>query len=298
MTDGPLVSVIMNCFNGEAFLRDAIDSVIVQTYDRWEIIFWDNQSTDASAEIARSYGDSRIKYFRASTHAPLYEARNYAIAESAGDLIAFLDVDDWWAPTKLEHQVPLFDDLSVGLSSGNYWIEHTLRGSRFKAHNRTIPSGSVLDDLLKSYFVCMPTLVIRRTAFDGLEYGCDPRFSIIGDFDLVVRLATRWKLGFVQEPIAYYRLHGGNLSRVLRGRYIEEVEMWLGEVGQREPVRSSPGLDGLRNELQYSKALNQLFDGQRWRAFRLSRALPMGRFKTRLWASMLLPTSVVRWLKN
>ncbi len=288
----------MNCFNGEQFLREAIDSVVAQTYENWEIIFWDNQSSDGSAQIVTRYADSRIKYFRAPTHTSLYEARNYAIAKSAGDLIAFLDVDDWWAPTKLEYQVPLFEDRSVGLASGNYWIEHTLRGSRFKAHNRAIPSGSVLDDLLRSYFVCMVTLVVRRSAFDGLEYGCDPRFSIIGDFDLVVRLASRWKLGFVQEPIAHYRLHGGNLSRVLRGRYIEEVEMWLAEVGQREPVRSSPGLDGLRTELQYSKALDQLFDGQRLRAFRLSRALPMGRFKARLWASMFLPTSVIRWLKN
>ena len=60
MTEQPLVSVIMNCFNGEKYLREAIDSVLAQTYQNWELIFWDNQSTDSSAEIVKSYDDPRI----------------------------------------------------------------------------------------------------------------------------------------------------------------------------------------------------------------------------------------------
>ena len=63
----PLVSVIINCYNGEKYLREAIDSVIAQTYSNWEIIFWDNQSTDSSAEIVKSYNDDRIKYYRDNT---------------------------------------------------------------------------------------------------------------------------------------------------------------------------------------------------------------------------------------
>ncbi|HZY30567.1 MAG TPA: glycosyltransferase, partial [Candidatus Methylomirabilis sp.] len=60
---GPRVSVIMNCLNGERYLREAMDSVFAQTYTDWEIVFWDNASTDASAEIAKGYGD-RVRYFR------------------------------------------------------------------------------------------------------------------------------------------------------------------------------------------------------------------------------------------
>ena len=63
MEGNPLVSVIINCFNGEEFLREAIDSVLAQTYTHWEIVFWDNQSTDATAEIVKSYTDSRIRYY-------------------------------------------------------------------------------------------------------------------------------------------------------------------------------------------------------------------------------------------
>ena len=121
-SEKPLVSVIINCFNGEKYLREALDSVITQTYKNWEIIFWDNQSTDKSAEIFKSYKDSRLKYYCASSHAAiLYEARNYALKKANGDFIAFLDVDDWWLPNKLEKQIPLFDDPDVGLVYGNVW---------------------------------------------------------------------------------------------------------------------------------------------------------------------------------
>ena len=119
----PLVSVIMNCFNGEKYLRDAIDSVISQTYKNWEIIFWDNQSNDKSAKIFKDYKDGRLKYYLAASHIEiLYKARNYALKKANGEFIAFLDVDDWWLLEKLEKQISLFDDPEVGLVYGNVWL--------------------------------------------------------------------------------------------------------------------------------------------------------------------------------
>ena len=72
MSEEPLVSILMNCYNGEKFLREAIESVLAQTYLNWELIFWDNQSTDQSADIFNSYDDKRLKYFYASKHTLLY----------------------------------------------------------------------------------------------------------------------------------------------------------------------------------------------------------------------------------
>ena len=74
----PLVSIIMNCYNSDHFLREAIESVYDQTYSNWEIIFWDNASTDSSPEIAKSY-DDRLKYFRNNTTTNLGMARKLAI---------------------------------------------------------------------------------------------------------------------------------------------------------------------------------------------------------------------------
>ena len=100
----PKVSVIMNCFNGEKYLRESLDSIFCQTYEDWEIIFWDNASTDGTQQIATSY-DSRLKYFRAEVNTPLGSARNMALEKATATYVAFLDSDDYWQKKKLEIQV-------------------------------------------------------------------------------------------------------------------------------------------------------------------------------------------------
>jgi glycosyltransferase involved in cell wall biosynthesis len=123
MNTKPLVSIIMNCHNGEKYLKQAINSILTQTYENWEIIFWDNQSNDESAKIFKDYNDDRLKYYLADTHDEiLNRARNSALKKAKGEYIAFLDTDDWWLPKKLEMQIPLFDDSEVGLVYGNVWL--------------------------------------------------------------------------------------------------------------------------------------------------------------------------------
>ncbi|MBR4683448.1 MAG: glycosyltransferase family 2 protein [Spirochaetia bacterium] len=106
------VSVIMPCHNGSATLRQAVDSVLAQTYADWELFIVDDVSTDASAAIAEEYcaKDSRIKLLH--TPAPTGKPatpRNVGIEAASGRFIAFLDCDDQWLPDKLEHQLPLFE---------------------------------------------------------------------------------------------------------------------------------------------------------------------------------------------
>ena len=96
MNKSPLVSVIMNCYNGEKYLNDSLNSLLSQNYSNWELIFWDNISTDNSKKIFESYKDKRFKYYSATKHEILYKARNLAIKKTSGDYIAFLDTDDIW----------------------------------------------------------------------------------------------------------------------------------------------------------------------------------------------------------
>ena len=93
-SDEPLISILMNCYNGETYLNEAINSVIEQTYDNWELIFWDNQSTDKSKVIFESYQDNRLKYYYAPEHTNLGGARANAFKYLIGDFIAILDTDD------------------------------------------------------------------------------------------------------------------------------------------------------------------------------------------------------------
>ena len=103
----PLISVIINCHNGEKYLKKCIKSVISQDYKNWEIIFWDNLSNDKSKIILNEYLKHPVKYFQSDKILKLYEARNLAIKKSEGKYICFLDVDDYWEEDKLQRQINL-----------------------------------------------------------------------------------------------------------------------------------------------------------------------------------------------
>ena len=100
----PLVSILMNCYNGEKYLNEALNSVINQTYKNWELIFWDNLSTDKSKKIVNKIKDQRIKYFLSDIHTSQYEARNKGW-RNARRVYSFLDVDDYWHPEKLKNKL-------------------------------------------------------------------------------------------------------------------------------------------------------------------------------------------------
>ena len=114
----PTISIIMNVWNGGATLREAMDSVLAQTYRDWELIVWDDRSTDHSADIIATYSDTRIRYILAPAETSLGRARGLAIREAKGEWLAFLDQDDIWLSRKLELQIALTNSPQVGLIYG------------------------------------------------------------------------------------------------------------------------------------------------------------------------------------
>ena len=225
----PLVSVIMNCYNGEKFLRESIDSVINQSYKNWELIFWDNKSEDTSAEIFNSYKDKRLQYFCAEEHTNLYKARNLAIDKSRGDFISFLDTDDLWDKRKLELQMNCFNDKKVGLVFSNFWLLKKNKEKKKLGYKKKLPRGNLYNELLKDYVVGILTVIIRKNYYLKLEKKFDERFSFVGDFDLFLRLSKICMFESIQKPLAFYRLHGGNLTALHKEQEIQEFEMWLRE---------------------------------------------------------------------
>ena len=87
-----LISIIVNCYNGEKYLKQTLESIQKQNYTNWELIFWDNQSTDNSKAIFDSFNEPRFKYFYSEKFTSLYEARNLACRKCNGEFIAFLDL--------------------------------------------------------------------------------------------------------------------------------------------------------------------------------------------------------------
>jgi len=227
-TDQPLVSVIMNCLNSEKYLREAIDSVYAQTYGNWEIVFWDNVSSDSSAEIAQSFRDGRLRYYRGETTVPLGHARNLAIRQARGEFIAFLDCDDLWLPQKLEKQVPLFLlDKEVGLvySDTYFFNEH---GLHKRLYAKKLPyRGHRFPDLLNNYLISLETAVVRKAALDSLEYWFDEKFSMIEEYDLFVRIGLGWKIDYVPDVLAKWRVHGQSWTWKSPDAFVQEKRVML-----------------------------------------------------------------------
>jgi glycosyltransferase involved in cell wall biosynthesis len=227
-SNAPLVSIIMNCYNSDKYLREAIDSVYAQTYTNWEIIFWDNVSTDNSAAIAQSYQDGRLRYFRGETNVPLGHARNFAIEKSYGELIAFLDCDDLWMPEKLEKQAPLFlADNEVGLVySDTYFFNED--GFQKQLYAKKTPyRGHCFSDLLNDYLISLETAIVRKSALDSLDHWFDVNFNMIEEYDLFVRIGLDWKIDFSPEVLAKWRVHGESLSWKAPGLFVQETRDML-----------------------------------------------------------------------
>ena len=222
----PLVSVLMNCYNGEKYLQEAIDSVLAQTYKNWELIFWDNRSTDRSAEIFKSYNDLRLKYFLAHEHTDLGSGRAKAFKYLKGEFVAMLDADDIWLAKKLEKQVPLFEDPKIGIviSDTFFFNEKTEKA----LYGKKLPlTGSVFEKLMTNYFVSSETIVFRMSTALKLPRAFDPDFNFISDFDLVVRLSRISKLAFCPEVLAKWRVHEGSHTWKYPLTFVEEKERWI-----------------------------------------------------------------------
>jgi glycosyltransferase involved in cell wall biosynthesis len=202
----PKVSVIINCLNGEKYLRKAIDSVYAQTYPYWEIIFWDNASTDRSGEVARTY-DERLRYFRGKETVPLGAARNLAIQQATGEFFAFLDSDDLWMREKLEKQMPLFEDPEVGLVFSDSILFNNEGDKQLLYSGRRYYTGNCFSKLLTDYFLDIETVIIRRSALNEQKIWFEPSFNLSEEADLFTRIAYKWKLAMVNEPLAKWRVH-------------------------------------------------------------------------------------------
>ena len=226
-SSAPTVSVIMNCLNCEEYLREAIDSVFAQTYEDWEIIFWeDNASKDNSERIAKSYGD-KLRYFRSDVSLPLYGSRNLAVQEARGKYIAILDCDDMWLPTKLEEQIPLLEqDEEVGLVYSDCYLFNEKGKEKRSFRSKKPHRGNVFSELLMESFINTQTVVIRRKAFESLNTFFDGRLIMTGDYDAYLMISYRWKVDYVDKPLARYRVHRNSKSWK-DGRELITVELDL-----------------------------------------------------------------------
>ncbi|MDA9896985.1 glycosyltransferase [Pelagibacterales bacterium] len=294
----PKVSIIINCFNGEKYLDVAINSVISQTFKNWELIFWDNKSSDKSAKIFNKYNDDRFKYFKADKHTLLYEARDLAINHCNGDLISFLDTDDWWGKNKLEKQIKAFDNPKVGLCCTNFWIVNEKKNKTYLAFKNKFPESKVLDFFLKKNFVNISTLMIRKKAYKMLDVGFDHSYEMIGDFDLVVRLLLSWKLTSIQSPLVHYRWHSNNLSNTKVFLNNEEKFTWIKKMKAQGKLINNPSYKYFVNKTIFYKILNYIYQNRRNKALKEVYSLDLLKYQFLSGLAILTPLYVLKLLRS
>ena len=206
-----LVSIVMNCHNGEKYLKDAVNSILKQSYNKWELIFFDNASTDSSAKIIKDYKDKRIKYFY-SKFVNLGIARKKALDICKGQFIAFLDCDDYWDKNKLKIQVKeLVKYHEVGVSFSNSYF---FKGNKKKLLYEKQPiDGSIFKNLLEKYYISFDTVIIKKKILDKLSHKFDERFTITHDLDLLIRLSMITRFKYINQVLSYWRIHEFSFSQ-------------------------------------------------------------------------------------
>lgn len=208
----PLVSIVLTNYNGEKTIAEAIESVIMQTYPKWELIIVDDASTDSSLEIIRLFRDERIQLFRNERNEHVSFSHNKGNLHSKGKYIAALDNDDTWEPEKLSRQVHYmelhpetgvcFTFLDLMNSQGeSLQDDEILNIYRVKNRNRI----EWLHELLTvgNHFA-NDSSMIRRSVMDTIG---ENEMSLVQlhDYDMWVKIALQYELHIIQEPLMHYR---------------------------------------------------------------------------------------------
>ena len=213
----PLVSIITATKNYARFLPQAVASALAQSVCNWELIVVDDGSTDDTSTVVQPFlADKRIRYVQ-SDRLGQSRAKNLGIALSRGEFVAFLDADDAWEPTKLERQMPLFDDPEVGVVFTRRSLIDESGHSLPLRSEPPFPRGRALNELFVRNFVCFSSAVVRRSVFDRVGR-FDETLDLAIDYDLWLRVAKPYAFDFVDEPLVKYRTGHGNLSKRLSDR--------------------------------------------------------------------------------
>ncbi len=223
---GPLVSVIMNCYNGEKFLKESLKSLKKQSYKNWELIFFDNCSIDRSLNILKEFKDKRIKIFKTKKTLNLYHARKLALKKASGKYISFLDVDDLWSAHKIYKQLEfLKKNKKYKFVYSNYYVKKELKANKTIKFKKKLKSGKITQDLLNNYTIGILTVLFERSLLK--KYFFNTKYNIIGDFDLFVKISKKNNIGYIQEPLATYRYHDNNYTSKNLSKYILEYDDWF-----------------------------------------------------------------------
>jgi glycosyltransferase involved in cell wall biosynthesis len=218
----PRVSVVMPVYNGKKYLREAVDSILAQTFNDFELIIIDDGSTDSTADILNEYKDERIKLVKNIQNRGISFSTNKGISIASGKYIAKMDCDDISYPDRFMAQVQLLDE-NIDIDVVGSWIEYIGQDSQPIGKIGTY-LGSAMGLRWFTFFntpLANPAVMMRRRFFDFAgQY--DEKFAVIQDYELWVRSNLASRFSNIQKVLLKYRIHESNISKK---RTMTEKEM-------------------------------------------------------------------------
>jgi glycosyltransferase involved in cell wall biosynthesis len=219
----PLVSVVIPVYNGTNYLREAVDSVLAQTYTHYEIIVVDDGSTDGTWEIIQSYGTRVIGIHK--ENGGVASAVNCGIRQAKGDYIAWLSHDDLFLPRKLERQVDfLRKNEQFNACYTNYYVINAKGETTAEVETPWYPHGQAIRVLFGDFYINGSSMLIARTCFDRVGLFSES-LKYTQDGEMWLRIIRQFDIGRLPEKLMKQRLHPGQGSVSSRSAHREETKV-------------------------------------------------------------------------
>ena len=297
----PLVSIIVNCHNGEKYLEKSIQSIFSQEYKNWEIIFVDNSSEDNSYSILKKFDNLKINYFYLKNKISLYEARNYALKKCKGDYISFLDVDDYWLSNKISKQIDLINKYKFDVVYSTYYLKnYNFPYSKKIFCKSTLPSGHITNKLLEDYSVGILTLIFsKKKILETDKLSFNENYDNISDFDFVLQCSLKNKIGVIQEPLAVYGRHYNNLSKKIILNQYKDLIKWERDSYAINELKKFENFTFITKKIKYLKIQHQIYSNIKFiQKIKFIYKHKNIIEKIKLILILILPENVIRFLRK
>jgi glycosyltransferase involved in cell wall biosynthesis len=296
----------MSAYNCERYLREAVESILGQTFTDFEFIIIDDGSTDKTAKILRAIDDERVRILENENNMGVADSRNRGLSLARGEYVAIMDADDISLPDRLEKEVEFLDNHPATGIVGSAYISIDESGNETMVVTFPTDNATLQDRLLQHCCFHHGSVLIRKECLEAIGgYRLD--FKVAEDYDLFLRLAEGFEVANLAEPLYKYRVVTSSLSvhrkyemdqlaelaKELAKERRETGQDWLNttepqeaarRIAQRLPKNVIERLGALSyGYLFWAEAMH--YRGQRWRALRLAaKALVCNPFNRRLWA--------------
>lgn len=259
----PIVTIIMPVHNGEKYLREAIESILAQTFSNFTFLIIDDGSTDDSVNIINSYDDNRIKLLINEKNIGISKSLNRGIDNSQTKYIARMDQDDISFPNRIEEQIN-FMEAHPEIGICGTWMMAFNEEKQKVLKKRPVKNNDIRAMLLFNNPMAHPTVMIRKESLDANNLRYNHEFDGLEDYDLWERMSMVTKMENIPKALLLYRLHSTQLSRTSKARqekFDKIQERQYARLGARKNTPYSLILANSKKHIYNSWSLGKLVYG-------------------------------------